>query len=47
MSAIAILFLVVSVVLVWGGLLISAVLLARRPEVDDYPDGGDGEVEGT
>ena len=41
MSAIAILFLVISAVLVWGGLLASIAFLVARPEVASYPDGGD------
>lgn len=41
MSAIAIVFLVVSIVLVWGGLAVSSIFLARRPEVETYPDGGE------
>lgn len=44
MSAIAIVFLVIAVVLVWGGLLASTVFLSRRPEIETYPEGGeDGE----
>ena len=41
MSAIAIVFLAIAIVLVWGGLLVSAVFLSRRPEVEAYPDGGE------
>lgn len=41
MSAIAIVFLIIAVVLVWGGLLASTVFLARTPEVDAYPEGGE------
>ena len=41
MSAVAILFLVISIVLVWGGLAASVVFLARRPEVPSYPAGGE------
>ncbi|QBR75037.1 MetS family NSS transporter small subunit [Microbacterium sediminis] len=40
MTPIAILFLVIATVLVWGGLVASIVFLARRPEVASYPDGG-------
>lgn len=40
MSAVAILFLVISIVLVWGGLFASVVFLARKPEVAAYPEGG-------
>lgn len=41
MTPIAILFLVLAAVIVWGGLLVSALFLARRPEVAEYPVGGD------
>ncbi|WP_336991287.1 methionine/alanine import family NSS transporter small subunit [Leucobacter sp. VD1] len=41
MTPIAILFLVLAAVIVWGGLLVSALFLARRPEVTEYPAGGD------
>ncbi|WP_156759055.1 MetS family NSS transporter small subunit [Microbacterium karelineae] len=41
MSAIAILFLVIAAVLVWGGLIGSIGFLSARPEVPSYPDGGE------
>ncbi|PRI10786.1 methionine/alanine import family NSS transporter small subunit [Leucobacter massiliensis] len=41
MTPIAIVFLCLSIVIVWGGLVASAVFLARRPEVDEYPPGGE------
>ncbi|WP_075200903.1 methionine/alanine import family NSS transporter small subunit [Leucobacter celer] len=41
MTPVAILFLVISTVIVWGGLIASAVFLGRRPEITDYPQGGD------
>lgn len=41
MSAVAILFLVISAVVVWGGLIASIVFLAARPEIAAYPEGGD------
>ena len=37
MSPIAILFLVLSVVIVWGGAIVSVLFLRARPEVADYP----------
>ncbi len=37
MSAIAITFLIIAAVLVWGGLTASIVFLARRPELAAYP----------
>lgn len=43
MSAIAILFLVVAAVIVWGGLAASIVFLASRPETTSYPEGGSGD----
>ena len=46
MSAIAILFLVIAAVVVWGGLLASIGFLAARPEVASYPSGGDDEPTG-
>lgn len=39
MSGIAITFFVVAAVLVWGGLIASIVFLARKPQLDVYPDG--------
>jgi len=45
MSAIAILFLIISAVVVWGGLVASIVYLAAKPEVRAYPeDGTDGDL---
>ncbi|UWF76810.1 MULTISPECIES: methionine/alanine import family NSS transporter small subunit [Microbacterium] len=44
MTGIALVFLVIAVVIIWGGLVVSTVLLSRRPEVTAYPPGGD-EVE--
>ncbi len=41
MSGSAIALLCVSIVLVWGGLITSIVVLARRPENDHMPDGGE------
>ncbi|MFI6424884.1 methionine/alanine import family NSS transporter small subunit [Promicromonospora sp. NPDC050880] len=39
MSGAAIALLVVALVVVWGGLAVSIVALARRPERTDYPHG--------
>jgi hypothetical protein len=39
MSADAIALLVVSLVVVWGGLVVSIVALTRRPERTDWPQG--------
>ncbi|MBW1640651.1 methionine/alanine import family NSS transporter small subunit [Microbacterium resistens] len=41
MTGIAVLFLAVAVVIIWGGLVTGTVMLARRPEIERYPDGGD------
>ncbi len=40
MTTIAIIFLIISIVLVWGGLVASALFLRRRPERAAYPVGG-------
>ncbi|MDN3494590.1 MetS family NSS transporter small subunit [Planococcus sp. APC 4015] len=37
MTAVAIVFLTISIVVVWGGALASALFLRRRPEVELYP----------
>ncbi|GGD30799.1 hypothetical protein GCM10010915_08860 [Microbacterium faecale] len=39
MTPIAIVFLVISAVVVWGGLIGSIGFLTARPEVDAYPEG--------
>lgn len=41
MTPVAIVFLVLAAIIVWGGLIVSAVFLKRRAEVDAYPPGGD------
>ncbi len=40
MTPLAITFLILAIVIVWGGLVASAVFLRRHPEVADYPGGG-------
>lgn len=45
MTPIAIVFLVLALVILWGGLIGSTVLLARRSEVAQYPPGGEDPVE--
>ncbi|MDQ4137938.1 MAG: methionine/alanine import family NSS transporter small subunit [Actinomycetota bacterium] len=40
MSPTAIVFLILSILIVWGGFAASLVLLARRPERTAYPEGG-------
>lgn len=41
MTTIAISFLVLALLIVWGGLVASTIFLIRRPEVPGYPAGGD------
>lgn len=41
MTAIAVLFLVIAAVVVWGGLIGSIGFLSARPETSSYPDGGE------
>lgn len=43
MSGAAIALLIVSLVVVWGGLAVSIVALARRPERVDWPEGWEHE----
>ncbi|WP_396655520.1 methionine/alanine import family NSS transporter small subunit [Microbacterium sp.] len=40
MTGVAIGFLLLSIVLVWGGLVASSIFLSRRPDRADYPPGG-------
>jgi hypothetical protein len=40
MTGLAIFFLILAILLVWGGLVASALYLARHPEVASYPPGG-------
>ncbi|MFP3714323.1 methionine/alanine import family NSS transporter small subunit [Puerhibacterium sp. TATVAM-FAB25] len=40
MSGAATVLLVLAMVVVWGGLALSIVAIARRPERADYPPGG-------
>lgn len=44
MTLSAILFLVLSIVLLGGGLIGSIVMLRRHPEVDEYPPGGGDDL---
>lgn len=39
MTPIAITFLALSIAIVWGGMLTSALALRRRPELETYPPG--------
>jgi len=40
MTGIAILFLCLAILLLWGGLVASAIYLSMRPQVASYPPGG-------
>lgn len=40
MTAIAITFLILAIVVVWGGLIASVLFLRSRPQLEDYPPGG-------
>lgn len=44
MTGLAITFLILSLVLVWGGLIVSSTALAIKPELTVYPP-GDGDDE--
>lgn len=39
MTPVAITFLIIAILVVWGGLVASVLLLRRRPERTDYPPG--------
>ncbi|MFV0287676.1 MAG: methionine/alanine import family NSS transporter small subunit [Demequina sp.] len=43
MSGSAMALMVVSMVVIWGGLAASIIFLARRPEREDLPEGGEDE----
>ncbi len=45
MTQIAIVFLIIALLIIWGGLVTSIVMLSRKPEVAAYPDGGDRSVD--
>ena len=40
MTSLAVLFLILALTILWGGLLVSGIFLALRPEVRKYPPGG-------
>ena len=42
MTATAIVSLILSITILWGGLAASAIFLSRKPEVDTYPEDPDG-----
>lgn len=39
----ALALLIFALVVVWGGLIVSALFLRARPELTSYPPGGDSE----
>ncbi|TQO19554.1 hypothetical protein FB472_1119 [Rhodoglobus vestalii] len=41
MTGIAFAFFLVAAVLVWGGLIASIIFIARRPQVEKYPEGSE------
>lgn len=43
MTATAIFFLVLAIVLVWGGFTVSVLYLARRPDRHEFPPGGEDD----
>lgn len=43
MTGLAIAFLILAIVIVWGGLIASVLYLRARPERADFPAGGDNE----
>ncbi|WP_460774218.1 methionine/alanine import family NSS transporter small subunit [Microbacterium sp. GXF7504] len=44
MTAVAVVFMLLSIVIVWGGCAASAVYLTRRPERSDFPPGGEDDA---
>ncbi|BDZ64834.1 methionine/alanine import family NSS transporter small subunit [Agromyces mangrovi Wang et al. 2018] len=43
MTGIAIAFLIIALLVVWGGLVASILYLRRRPEAGEYPPGGEDD----
>jgi hypothetical protein len=43
MTGTAIGFLILSIVLVWGGFVVSVEYLRRRPSLTEYPPGGEDD----
>ncbi|QEW02882.1 methionine/alanine import family NSS transporter small subunit [Microbacterium lushaniae] len=43
MSAVAIVFLTLAIVILWGGLIASILYLRARPDRADYPQGGEDD----
>ena len=45
MDAGAVVLMVATMALIWGGLGVSVAMLARRPERDDLPPGGEDDPD--
>ena len=45
MTTVALVFFVISALIIWGGLVAASVALSRKPEVDFYPEGGEDHAE--
>lgn len=45
MTGIAIAFLLLSLIVIWGGLVASSIFLMKRPQVLEYPPGPESETE--
>lgn len=45
MTGVAIFFFILSAVVIWGGLVASIIFLNRKPELEQYPAGGE-DLEG-
>jgi hypothetical protein len=41
----AVILLVLSIIVIWGGLIASAIFLFRKPEINDWPAGAPDEEE--
>jgi hypothetical protein len=47
MTAIAITFMLLAMLIIWGTLAVAVVFLTRRPEVAAYPEGGYDQPAGS
>ncbi len=43
MTGVAIAFLLLAIVLVWGGFVASTLFLSRHPELESFPPGGEDD----
>ncbi|MDY3128105.1 MAG: methionine/alanine import family NSS transporter small subunit [Corynebacterium sp.] len=44
MTGIAIFFFIFAALIIWGGLVVATIALMRKPEVDEYPAGGEDQI---